>query len=63
MVESTGLIFVRDVLHNIGSYTTESNKLTTTVKSKTIPLQDWTGPKGSRRLRLPHFKTAGTWRW
>ena len=23
----------------------------------------WTGPEGSRRLRLPHFKTIGTGRW
>jgi hypothetical protein len=22
-----------------------------------------TGPEGSRRLRLPDFKTTGTWRW
>jgi len=22
-----------------------------------------TGTVGSRRLRLPHFKTIGTWRW
>jgi hypothetical protein len=29
-------------------------------KGKTIPLQDWTGPEGSRRLRLPDFKTTGT---
>ena len=28
-----------------------------------IPLQDWTGPGGSRRLRFPDFKTIGTWRW
>jgi len=27
---------------------------------KAIPLQAWTGPKGSRRLRLPDFKTIGT---
>jgi hypothetical protein len=27
---------------------------------KAIPLQAWTGPKGSRRLRLPHFKTIST---
>ena len=27
------------------------------------PLQAWTGPEGSRRLRLPDFKTIGTWRW
>jgi len=29
-------------------------------KSKAIPLQAWTGPEGSRRLRLPDFKTTGT---
>jgi hypothetical protein len=23
----------------------------------------WTGPEGSRRLRLSDFKTIGTWRW
>jgi hypothetical protein len=27
------------------------------------PLQAWTGPEGSRRLRFPDFKTIGTWRW
>jgi hypothetical protein len=27
---------------------------------KAIPLQAWTGPEGSRRLRLPDFKTIGT---
>jgi hypothetical protein len=30
------------------------------VKYKTIPLQALTGPEGSRRLRLPDFKTIGT---
>jgi len=30
------------------------------VKGKAIPLQAWTGPEGSRRLRLPDFKTIGT---
>jgi hypothetical protein len=29
-------------------------------KGKTIPLQVWTGPEGSRKLRLPGFKTTGT---
>jgi len=29
-------------------------------KGKAIPLQAWTGPGGSRRLRLPDFKTIGT---
>jgi len=27
------------------------------VKGKAIPLQAWTGPEGSRKLRLPDFKT------
>jgi len=29
-------------------------------KGKAIPLQAWTGPGGSRRIRLPDFKTIGT---
>jgi hypothetical protein len=32
-------------------------------KGKAIPLQAWTGPEGSRRLRLSDFKTIGTSRW
>ena len=31
-------------------------------KDKAFPLQDWTGPEGSRRLRLPDFKTSSIWR-
>jgi hypothetical protein len=30
------------------------------VKGKAIPLQALTGPEGSRRLRIPDFKTFGT---
>jgi len=26
---------------------------------KAVPLQAWTGPEGSRRLRLPDFKIIG----
>jgi len=29
-------------------------------KGKALPLQAWTGPEGSRRLRLPDSKTVGT---
>jgi len=29
-------------------------------EGKANPLQAWTGPKGSRRLRLPDFKTVST---
>ena len=32
-------------------------------KGKAIPLQAWRGLEGSRRLRLPHFKTISTWSW
>jgi len=31
-------------------------------KGKAIPVQAWTGPEGSTRLSLPHFKTIGTCR-
>ena len=34
--------------------------LTAVSKSKAIPLQIWTGPEDSSRLRLPDFKTVGT---
>jgi len=30
------------------------------LKGKAIPLEAWTGPEGSRRLRLPDFKKIGT---
>jgi hypothetical protein len=33
------------------------------VKGKAIPLQAWTDPECSRRLRLPDFKTIGPRRW
>jgi len=32
-------------------------------KGKAILLQAWTGPVGSKRLRLQNFKTISTWRW
>jgi hypothetical protein len=31
-------------------------------KSKATPLQAWTGPEGSGRLRPPDSQTVGTWR-
>jgi len=47
-------------------YYIESRKQRTSlknVKGKAIPVQAWTGPEGSRRLRIPDFKTVSTWRW
>jgi len=32
-------------------------------KDNAIPAQSWTDPEGSRRLRLPDFKTVGTSHW
>jgi len=29
-----------------------------TVKGNAVPLQAWSGPEGSRRLRFPHFVTT-----
>jgi len=29
-------------------------------KGEAVPLLAWTGPEGSRRLRLPDFTTIGT---
>jgi len=33
------------------------------MKDTAIPLQAWSGPEGSRRFRLPDFKTIGTRKW
>ena len=33
-------------------------KLRTVKKSKTVPLQAWTGPEGSRKLGFPDFVTT-----
>jgi hypothetical protein len=35
------------------------DKMTDTQNGKAIPLQAWTGPEGSRSLRLSDFKTVG----
>jgi hypothetical protein len=50
---------IKNVLHRVCSTTTltfSKSKVTGTA----IPLQPWTGPEGSRRLRLPDFKAIGT---
>jgi hypothetical protein len=41
-----------------GNFSQESNL--SQIKNKAIPLQVWRGPEGSRRLRIPDFKTIGT---
>ena len=39
---------------------TLSSYRTGKIKGKAIPLQAWTGPKVSRRLRFPDLKKIGT---
>jgi hypothetical protein len=48
-----------DIMWNIQSQYS-AIKITSKSKRKAIPLQAWRGPEGSRRLRLPAFKTVGT---
>ena len=38
------------------------NQSSSAFKGKPIPLQAWTGPEVSRRLRPPDFKTIVTWK-
>ena len=38
----------------------DSNNNNNNNNNKAIPLPAWTGPEGSRSLRLPDFKTVGT---
>jgi len=47
------------LLHFLPWYKTEKDNIERE-KGKVIPLLSWTGPEGSRRLRLPDFKTVGT---
>jgi hypothetical protein len=47
-------------LNSWSTYCVPSSLYFTWVKGKAIPLQALTGPEGSRRLRLPDFKTIST---
>jgi len=51
-------VFIKLILKMMSTWMVETCK-----KGKAIPLQAWTGPEGSRKLRLPDFKKIGTWRW
>jgi len=45
------------MLYKMSAY---AHYITNKGRGRAIPLQAWTGPEGSRRLRLPDFKTIGT---
>ena len=49
---NTDLMIIHDFVFDVN--------IVTGIGSKAIPLQVWTGPEGSRRLRLPDFKTIST---
>jgi hypothetical protein len=38
--------------------TSQNLNLVTKVKGKAVPLQAWSGPEGSRKLRFPDFMTT-----
>jgi hypothetical protein len=42
---------------------TESHTANIKGKDEAMPWQAWTGPEGSRTMRLPDFKTVSTWWW
>jgi len=50
----------RDIANYRSSLYTKKIGSKNQVKVKAISLQAWTGPGGSRRVRLPDFKTIGT---
>jgi len=57
----SGLFIVSGV--HLGIFWNRYMSIDLQIRGKAIPLQAWTGPEGSRRLRLPDFKIVGTWRW
>ena len=55
--ESLFIVFTKKRLFMLFTFTC------TLGKGKAIPLQSWTGPEDSRRLRFPDFKTIGIRKW
>jgi hypothetical protein len=47
-------------IHYVLINNTQIQNKYTKSKDKAVPFQAWTGPEGSRSLRLPDFKTVGT---
>jgi hypothetical protein len=47
------------IIYNKEGFKYRETQLMYISKGKAIPLQAWTGPEGSRRLRLQFFKTVG----
>ena len=43
---------------NAMQYNPKTGECISAVKGKAVPLQAWSGPEGSRKLRFPHFMTT-----
>jgi hypothetical protein len=52
--------YLRENQLHVGARKRSPGMAKVNVKGKAGPLQAWTGPEGSRRLRLPDFKTINT---
>jgi hypothetical protein len=54
-------IYIWDLTNHslLNKYSILKIKTLWVTKGKVIPVQAWTGPEGSSRLRLPDFKTIG----
>jgi len=55
--EGTSTIAMQATLHTIHTSTAE-RLATRSVKGKAVPLQAWSGPEVSRKLRFPDFMTT-----
>jgi hypothetical protein len=54
------ILHVSKIRVNMISNNNNNNNNNNKGKVKAIPSQAWRGPEGSRRLRLPDFKTIST---
>ena len=56
-------IYTHTHTHTLSLSLSLSHTHTVKLNVKAIPLQAWTGPEGSRRLKFPDFKIFGTIWW
>ena len=52
------VVAVRNHHHPIDTHFKPSVHVYVKVKGKAVPLQAWSGPEGSRKLRFPDFMTT-----
>ena len=59
MISSAPWYVSNESLHNDFEipYVTEVIRINTKGKGKAVPLQAWSGPEGSRKLRFPDYVT------